>query len=196
MLDIENRGGVAIVHMRQEGGNRLGVDLLRRLTAALEFVRRSRAVVLIGYGGIFAVGSGLPRTEEMLVAEQAAVLAVARHRRPVVAAVNGDALDTGFALAASADVRIMSRGQIGLTSSAAGPPSLTGAAADAVQRAIGPLAESTPAPGGTYSAHEALAVGLVDHVCNPKHLLDEAISWASAISASMALQTQRPGSPH
>lgn len=190
MLDIENRCGIAILHMRQEGANRLDVGLLRRLTAALEFVRRSRAVVLIGYGGTFAVGTGLAPNDEMLVAEQAAVLAVARHPRPVVAAVNGDALDAGFALAAAADVRIMARGQIGLTREAAGLRSLTAEAAAAIRCAAGPLAESMLRTGGTCSADEAATLGLVEQICTPVGLLDEAVSRAGGYyppsAASMA----------
>lgn len=181
MLDIENRGGIAIVHMRQGGANRLDVALLRRFTAALEFVRRSRAVVLIGYGGTFAVGAGLPPDDEMLVAEQAAVLVVARHSRPVVAAVNGDALDTGFALAAAADVRIMARGQIGLTTPAVNLGFGT-AAVTAISCAAGPHAESLLRAGSTYSADDAVAVGLVEQTCTPVRLLDEAVARATVMS--------------
>lgn len=194
MLDIESRNGIAIVHMRQEGANRLDDALLRRLRAAFEFVRRSRAVVLTGHGSTFAVGADpdpvragdTRRAEERLVAERAAILAVSRHPRPVVAAVNGDALDAGFALAAAADIRIMAKGVIGVTRPVMDHPALTAESCEIISRATGPYAESMLVAGETLTADEAAAMGLVEQACTAVRLLDDALALASELSERSA----------
>lgn len=191
MLDIENRDGIAIVHMRRQGTNRLDAALLRRIAAAFEFVRGSRAVVLIGTGGTFAVGADAepPLTgearaaENTRIAERAALLTVSRHPRPVVAAINGDALDAGFALAAAADVRIMTTGLIGVTPRIVEGGVLSTEAAEIIGRAAGPLTESILTRGATFLAEEAAAMGLVQRTCPSMRLLDEAVARAEALSA-------------
>ncbi|MQA63010.1 MAG: hypothetical protein GEU86_16305 [Actinophytocola sp.] len=136
MLDIEERQGVAVLHMRRFGFNRLDVELLRRITAAFEFVGASRGVVLIGHGSKFAVGPANPRADELALAQHAALSAVRTHPGFVIAAINGDALDAGFDLAAAAETRLMSRGLIGNSSE---PLTVAEAAAiGLVERSAGP----------------------------------------------------------
>lgn len=145
MLDIEERHGVAVLHMRRQFGvNRLDVELLRRITAALEFVGTAHGVVLTGYRTTFAIDAETPLTDHLRLAKRAALSAVRSHQGPVVAAVNGDALDTGFELASAADVRLMARGLIGTR-------------------------------GAALTAAEAAAIGLVERSASPAGLLDEAI---------------------
>lgn len=166
MLDIEDRHGVAVLHMRRPFGvSRLDVELLRRITAALEFVGTARGVVLTGYGSTFAIDADGPSTDNVRLAQRAALAAIRAHEGPVVAAVNGDALDSGFELASAADVRLMARGRIG-TSSA-------------------PL-----------TAAEAAAIGLVERSASPAGLLDEAIRRAvhSATSGQNRHRVAPPGS--
>lgn len=145
MLDLEERHGVAVLHMRRPFGvNRLDVDLLRRITAALEFVRTTRGVVFTGYGSTFAIDATDPHTDDLALARRAALSAVRSHQGPVIAAVNGDALDTGFELASAADVRLMARGLIGTRRAA-------------------------------LTATQAAAIGLVEWSASPTGLLDKAI---------------------
>jgi enoyl-CoA hydratase/carnithine racemase len=145
MLDIEERHGVAVLHMRRPFGvNCLDIGLLQRITAALEFVGSARGVVLTGYRTTFAIEAETAFTDDLHLAKRAALAAIRSHQGPVIAAVNGDALDTGFELASAADVRLMARGLIG-TSTA-------------------PL-----------TAADAAAIGLVELPACPAGLLDEAI---------------------
>lgn len=122
MLDIEDRHGVAVLRMRRLGVNRLDVELLRRITAAFEFVGKSCGVVLTGYGSTFAIDAKGPHTDDLALAQHAALTAVRAHQGPVIAAVNGDALDAGFELATAADIRLMARGVIGKPRSAPRQP--------------------------------------------------------------------------
>lgn len=95
MLDISEHEGVAVLRMLQLGVNRLNVELLQRITAALEFVRTSFGVVLTGYRSTFALDADQRCTDELVIAQHATLLAIRRHPRPVVAAINGDALGSG-----------------------------------------------------------------------------------------------------
>lgn len=148
MLDIEDRHGVAVLHMRrQSGANRLDAELLQRITAALEFVGTDRGVVLTGYGSTFAIDTEESLTDDLRLAKRAALTAIHVHQGPVIAAINGDALDTGFELASAADIRLMARGRIGTRRAA-------------------------------LTIDEAAAIGLVERSFCPAGLLDEAIQRA------------------
>lgn len=136
MLDIEDRHGVAVLRMRRLGVNRLDVELLRRITAAFEFVGKSCGVVLTGYGSTFAIDAKGPHTDDLALAQHAALTAVRAHQGPVIAAVNGDALDAGFELATAADIRLMARGVIGTSSEAL--TSAQAASIGLVEQAVGP----------------------------------------------------------
>lgn len=181
MLDIEHRDGIAIIHMRRST-NRLDTGLLRRLAAAFEFVRNSKAVVLTGHGDTFAVSPEHDSADDRLVAEQAAMLAVLRHPRPVVAAVNGDALDAGFALAAAADVRVMAKGLIGMTRPVGF--GLTAQSREIVVRLAGSFADSIMESPRVFSPRAAALLDLVERACPPTVLLDIALARAEQLSAA------------
>ncbi|MGH3467357.1 MAG: enoyl-CoA hydratase-related protein [Thermocrispum sp.] len=151
MLDLENRDRVAIVHLRRCGPNQLSVELWHRIAAALRFVQRSDGIVLTGHDETFAVDAQHEDPDELLVARYAALRAVRTHPRPVVAAVNGDALGAGFDLATAADVRLMSGGVIGTT------------------RTV------------SLTARAAAQIGLVELPTRTSRLLDEAVGRARSL---------------
>lgn len=189
MLDIEERGGAVVVHMRQAPVNVLRAAMLKRLAAAVDFAGDSRAVVLTGYRSTFAVGTTASRTADsaaeaadLLASQHQLLRALVDRRGPVVAAINGDALDAGFALAAAADIRLMTRGTIGTTSRACGGDALTPAARDVIAEAAGPLAASMLLNGAVRTAHEAAASRLIDRVTTPCRLLDEAITTSAMLT--------------
>lgn len=187
MLDIENRGGIAVIHMRQLT-NVLGTELMRRVAAAFAYVLPSRAVVLTGHGDTFAIGgssaAGVAERTEFAVAERAVIAAVVRHPRPVVAALNGDALDLGFAVAAAADVRVMARGSIGCTRDGTTAGSLTAESVAVIEALAGPERQAVLHDGRTYCAQEALSLALVDEVCSLTGLLDLACAKAEELSTT------------
>jgi len=182
MLDLEDRDGVAVIHLRGHGHNQLDTALLRRLAAAMDFVGASRPVVLTGHRATFAIGAEVASGpfDELLAAQDAALTAVAEHPAPVVAAVNGDVIDTGFALAAAADARLMEHGLIGTVFSPRAAAPLSAVARELVRAAFARC--GAPMSSGTlaFTAAEAEAAGFVERPRRPTYLLSEAVRHARA----------------
>ncbi|MPY99171.1 MAG: hypothetical protein GEU97_14455 [Actinophytocola sp.] len=180
MLDLEERDGVAVIHLRGHGHNRLDTALLRRLAAAMEYIGPTRPVVLTGHRRTFAIGAESTAEPALLTAQDAALTAVAEHQGPVVAALNGDALDTGFALAAAADVRLMDGGLIGTVASPRGFAPLSAVGRELVRTAFARCGASIPSGALAFTASEAEAAGFVQRPRRLAHLLDEAVQHARA----------------
>ncbi|MPY77988.1 MAG: hypothetical protein GEV04_05715 [Actinophytocola sp.] len=183
MLDLEERDGVAVIHLHGRGHNRLDTQLLWRLAAAMEFVGPSRPVVLTGHRATFAIGAEVapPGAGDLLAAQDTALRAVSGHPAPVIAAVNGDAIDTGFALAAAADFRLMERGLIGTVFSPRGAAPLSAAARELVHSAFVRCGVPTPSGALAFTAAEVESAGFVERPRRVAHLLDEAVRHARGI---------------
>ena len=149
MLDVEQRSGVTVLRLRHGKVNALDVDLLRAITVAMREAPPDAAVVITGAGTAFSAGVDLKRivdgghsyVREFLPALSAAFMAVFDHPGPVVAAINGHAIAGGCVLAAACDLRLMSRGTIGLAELSVGVP-FPPAAVEILRYAIG-----RPPPG-------------------------------------------------
>jgi enoyl-CoA hydratase/carnithine racemase len=146
-----------------------------------------KAVVVYGGERLFAAGNDVKEMADLSFADmvarrdsvQAAVTAVARIPKPVVAAVTGYALGGGCELALAADIRIAAQdatlGQpevlLGLIPGAGGTQRLA--------RLIGPSkAKDLIFTGRFVKADEALAIGLVDRVVPSAEVYTEAVAWA------------------
>lgn len=126
----ELRGPVAVVRMDDGKVNAISFDMLAALSAALvKAEAEAKAVVLTGRPGQFSAGFDL---KVMMSSAEAAVRLVTEgaelfmrlyeHPLPIVAAVSGNAIAGGALLAATADVRVGTRGafKIGLNEVANG----------------------------------------------------------------------------
>ena len=130
LLDVEQRSGVTVLRLRHGKVNALDVDLLRAITVAMREAPPDAAVVITGAGNAFSAGVDLKRivdgghsyVREFLPLLSAAFMAVFDHPGPVVAAINGHAIAGGCVLAAACDLRLMSRGTIGLAELSVGVP--------------------------------------------------------------------------
>ncbi|GAB2960279.1 enoyl-CoA hydratase-related protein [Amycolatopsis acidiphila] len=108
MLDLSYDDRAIVVRMRPAPA--LTAGLLESLLAAIAYVGPERAVVLTGTGAVFA-----PDLEPTAEAQQylpRALAALRAHPVAIVAAINGDAVGAGYALAQAADTRIISGGVI------------------------------------------------------------------------------------
>ncbi|MEV4601955.1 enoyl-CoA hydratase-related protein [Amycolatopsis sp. NPDC049253] len=173
MIDLEHDHGVAVVRMHENPCGSMVPETLDRITAALGYIGGSYAVVLTGGDDVFARGfaGAADRLER-------AVLAIANHPSPVVAAIGGDALGAGYALAAAADLRVMAQGRLGLGAAAPVPP-----AVEAVLRHhAGPVWRTVRSGERTFTPAAALVAGLVETCCAPTDLLHVAVERAARLA--------------
>lgn len=194
-------GPIAILTLnRPQALNALSPALIDDLIRHLELYDADdsiRAIIITGAGRAFAAGADIKAMAnatpiEMLTSGMIARWArIAAIRKPMIAAVNGYALGGGCELAMMCDIILASEtaqfGQpeinIGIIPGAGGTQRLT--------RALGPYrAMEMVLTGATISAHEAAAHGLVNRVCPPETLLDEARRVAQAIAAKSPLAVQ------
>jgi len=186
MIETTMQGAVTVLRMAHGKASALDVELCQKLTACLEEEKaaESRAVILTGTGDIFSAGVDLPRMldggaeylQVFLPALRTVLETLFFFPKPVVAAVNGHAIAGGCILTCAADRRIMANGsgRIGINELLVGVP-FPIIALEIVRFATGPqhfqrLAYS----GATVGPAEALAVGLVDELVEPKELMERA----------------------
>lgn len=192
MIDITERGPVAILRIAHGKANAQDTALCQGITAHMNRLEASPgAVVLTGDGKVFSAGVDLVRLLDegvgylhtFLPALTTMFETVFFHPRPVVAAVNGHAIAGGCVLACAADRRLMARGtaRIGV------PEVLVGVAFPTIALEI-MRAAADPRRfaeliygGGTVSCEEGAALGLVDEIVPPPDLLDRAVAAAEQL---------------
>ena len=202
---LEVADGVATIRLARPKMTAISIQVQEELVAvAAEVAERDdvKAVVLTGGERVFAAGNDVKEMAEMSHTDmvkrsgplQAAVTAVARIPKPVVAAVNGYALGGGCELALAADIRVAGErtvmGQpevlLGIIPGAGGTQRLS--------RLVGPSkAKDIIFTGRFVKADEALAIGLVDKVVPDESVLEEATAWARqfAGAASYAVRAAK-----
>ena len=188
-LDVAD--GVGTIRLDRPKMNALNVQVQDEIrAAAVEAADRDDVAAVVVYGGerVFAAGADIKEMADMSYADmarrsgplQAALSAVARLPKPVIAAVTGYALGGGCELALCADVRIAADnakiGQpeimLGVIPGAGGTQRLP--------RLIGPAkAKDLIFTGRHVGAEEALAIGLVDKVVPAEEVYPTAVEWAS-----------------
>ncbi|MGX9788904.1 enoyl-CoA hydratase/isomerase family protein [Mycobacterium sp. MMS18-G62] len=185
-MDVAVADGVTIVRIDDPPVNAFDLELVEDAVDTFRSV--AGPVVVTGAGKCFSAGvdlrafldGGDAYADRFLAAVSAAFLAVFDHPAPVVAAVNGHAIAGGCVLAMCADVRLMSRGKIGLSEVAVGVP-FPVAAIEICRHAMGPSATIAALQADNIDAESALARGWIDELVTPDELLPRAIAVASAL---------------
>ena len=188
---------------RPQQGNRVDLRLtqeLQELAEHLEQTPEVRVLLVTGAGNPFSTG----REPVPLSVRQAGGDAIAhwmRERRastalaalpiPVVAVINGDAVDQGLELALACDLRIASSGaQLGFTDISRGIVPWDGAT-QRLPRLIGSSrALDMLLTSRLVSASEALDIGLVNAVAAPHVLLQEAQHLAGMIATGAPIASR------
>jgi enoyl-CoA hydratase/carnithine racemase len=188
MLETEDRSGVTVLRLKHGKVNALDTELLRAITAAMQDLDPTAAVVITGHGSAFSAGVDLKRivdggqayVREFLPALTQTFLAVFDHPGPAVAAVNGHAIAGGCVLAAACDVRLMSGGRIGLSELSVGVPFPT-VALEIMRHAVGPATGNLVLTARLLHAAQAQSIGLIHDVA-AEALLDSAVARAQAMA--------------
>jgi enoyl-CoA hydratase len=198
VLHLESVDGVAVLRMEHGKVNALDLELSAGLGSRLREVEASaaRALILTGAGGAFSAGVDLFRVLDggadylraFMPALCAALTAVFRFPRPVVAAVNGHAIAGGCILACACDYRVMASGtsRLGVPELPVGVP-FPPQAIEILRFAV-PPSELQPMiySGRTCPADEALARRLVDEVVEPDALMPRSLAVARQLAATPA----------
>ena len=158
-----------------------------------------RAVILAGKGKHFCAGADIKERsgisdEEWLRQHhvlEGAMLAILNCPIPVIAAVEGAAMGGGLELALACDFIYASEtARFGLTETTLGiMPGLGGT--QTLQRAIGMRrAKELTLLGKKFSAVDAYRYGMINQLCSPHTLMDDAINCAIAISKNAPLSVR------
>jgi enoyl-CoA hydratase len=167
---------------RPEAANSLNLELAQELEDACRQVNQDDevyVVVLSGAGEAFCRGS---EAEKGVVYGIAA--AVAAIEKPVIAAINGDALGQGLELALSCDIRLASdKAKFGFPQLTKGVIPADGGT-QRLARLVGRgKALELILTAETITAAEALEIGLVNKVVARRELADEAKALAESIAS-------------
>jgi enoyl-CoA hydratase/carnithine racemase len=195
ILLAEEDGGILTLTLnRPDVMNSLNFHLLHALGDQIEAVRfRSdiRVVLITGNGQkAFCAGADLKeratlkpeQVKEFIFTIRNLFTSIEQLNKPVIAAVNGIALGGGTELALASDIRIASsNATMGLTETRlAIIPGAGGT--QRLPRLVGKgKAKELIFTGKRVDAQEALEIGLVNKVCDPKDLLDECKKMAAMI---------------
>jgi enoyl-CoA hydratase/carnithine racemase len=194
-LEIERRGGTAIMRMKRGAVNALDLAAVEAMRAAIDALAADEtlaALVLTGAGPAFCAGLDL-KAVPTYGREQQRALADGLNRlfgglygfpRPTVAAVNGHAIAGGMVLLLACDHRVCTRDAalLGLTEVKVGVP-FPVAAIEVARTELSPAAaRALVLFGRLVGPEQALAWGAVDELAAPEAVLERACAEAAALA--------------
>jgi enoyl-CoA hydratase len=191
----EKEEGIATIKLnRTKVLNAMNKQLWLDFQAALEDVKSDpeiKALIVTGEGRAFSTGADLKESKDRsiedyrdyLVELQEATRKIIRFEKPIIAAINGYALGSGYELALACDIRIAAEdAQIG-SPEARVTSSVTGGAMRLVQDLIGPgKAKELLFTAEYIDGKEAERIGLVNKAVPLEQLTEEAKEMARKIA--------------
>ena len=209
-VQCELHGQVAVLSLDDAAHfNALSAALVREMMQALHALAGQdvRALVIIGRGRFFCAGANIhdlhegawlsdqPDTHNPVTLFEA----LASHRLPVIAAINGPALGGGFELALSCDLAVMANHAY-LSTPEVGLGVIPNTAMAKLSSLIGwRRALEIMYTRRKVAASEALSLGVVNQVVAPEQVLAASLSLAQAIvqgAAPGALDALKQGVRH
>lgn len=188
-------GQVAVIKLnRPKVLNAMNKQLWIDLSSALEDAREDenvRAVILTGEGRAFSTGADLKDSKDRSLRDYRIYLEhlqetsrqIIRYEKPLIAAINGYALGSGYELALACDIRIAAKeAKIG-SPEAKVTSSVTGGAFRLLQDLVGPGKASELLFTAQYiDGDEAARIGLVNYVVEADQLMERAMQMALQIA--------------
>lgn len=200
-IRVETREATRWLRLERPPRNLLDVELMTTLADELrecETEESITAAVLTGSAGTFCGGLDVAQIQAGAdpVAFAAALIALLRLlptlSKPVLAAVNGDALGSGFALVCATDYAVaVSDARLGTPEASAGFWPMT-AQVPLLQRLLPRHALQTILSGVPFEAQDALRIGAVNDVVDHAELERAVLDFAAlAARAGAALASGR-----
>ena len=200
-LERSRDGGLARLALAKPPRNLLDPDVMAALREAILEADADgdvQAIVLTGAGDMFCGGLDIERIQagEDPIAFASALVELLRVLptlgKPVIAAVNGDALASGYALVCAADIAIAAdHVRIGTVEATVGIWPMI-AQVPPLQRLHPRHALQNLLTGVPFDAHRAREIGIVNEVVSAGDLRDEVRRWATlAVGAGKALPAGR-----
>jgi enoyl-CoA hydratase len=191
--------GIAIIRLnRPRVLNAMNKQLWLDLQAALKDIENDisiQAVIVTGNGRAFSTGADLKESKDRspeayrgyLEELQDTTKKILRFEKPIIAAINGYALGSGYELALACDIRIAAEdAQIG-SPEARVSSSVTGGAMRLIQQLIGPgKAKELLFTAKNISGREAERIGLVNLAVPGDQLMETATRMAEEIAQNSA----------
>lgn len=200
-LNVRIDGHVAVLTLDSPPVNALTRILNDELTQALDIISETpaiRAVVLTGAGKVFCAGADL-KGRAGNIKHPGDLMAHSRRTRecfhairectkPVIAAINGAALGSGLAMAASSDILIAStRASLGLPEVDVG---LLGGCRHAMRLFSHSRLRRMALTGYRVGGEELYRLGIVEECTTPEELLPAALALAATIAAKSPVSTR------
>jgi len=176
------KGHCALITLnRPRAGNAINQDLVQELDEVCRRINQDDAIYVVtvtGAGAHFCIGSDAEPDRYRPAASIAGI------DRPVIAAINGDALGAGLELALSGDIRLASaRARFALPQVARGLIPMDGGT-QRLPRIVGRgKALELLLTADVINADEALEMGLVSRVVPAEALAGEVVALAETIAA-------------
>ncbi|OZI34723.1 enoyl-CoA hydratase [Bordetella genomosp. 10] len=196
-LQLEIEGGIATLWLnRPDSRNALNLRMCHELTAACEILEADetvRVVVLRARGTAFCAGADLKERQGMSAAEMVArrvdgftaYAALEALSKPLIAAVHGAVFGSGCEIAAACDF-VLATSQAAFKYPEVGWGTV--GATQRLPRIVGRrMAKELLFSGRTVDAHEALQLGLVNHVYDPAEFDAAVAAMAERIAAANPL---------
>jgi enoyl-CoA hydratase len=202
-LLYDKEEGIATIKLnRPKVLNAMNKQLWLDLQVALEDVKNDPAVnvlVITGEGRAFSTGADLKESKERTLEEyrnylvelQETSKTIIRFEKPIIAAVNGYALGSGYELALACDIRIAAEDAQFGSPEARVTSSITGGAFRLIQDLIGPgKAKELLYTAEYIDGKEAARIGLVNKAVPAGQLMDSAKEMAKKISENSSFSIQ------
>ncbi|GAA4119773.1 enoyl-CoA hydratase/isomerase family protein [Aminobacter aganoensis] len=195
-IKVEFDGQIAVITAaRPDKLNAFDIDMLKALSAACDEVEANaeiRVAILTGEGKAFSAGGDIKAWGGMTANEfghawvrfgHRVFERLATLRVPLIAAINGHALGGGLELAIAADIRIAERQvKLGLPETGLGMVPGWSGTQRLVRRTSAQVVRRMALGGEVFSADEAAALGLVDHVVETGGAVAAARDYAARIA--------------
>lgn len=204
----EKKDRVGLIQLnRPKVLNAMNLQLWIEMQDVLEMVKQDhdvKVLILTGVGRAFSTGADLKDSKDRSIEDyrtyleslQEATRKIIRFEKPIIAAINGYALGSGYELALACDIRIAANEALIGSPEAKVTSSVTGGAFRLVQDLVGPgKAKELLFTAENITGVEAERIGLVNKAVSLETLMDEAFNMAQKIvgNSSFSLKVIKKG---